>query len=854
MRTMRLTLIASVLAGLAVAAPSGAAPKSAVHEGAKPPAKPKPYAQFVKGAKVTSGLIPIIQKAGKLYLSLNPAQFGKDFIETSVPSSGLGGLGPAQGEPYVAPARILHFKRVGNRVILRWPNRYTVTRPGSPQAIGVRSSLPNSIIAVVPVVAQDGAHVAISADAFLGDIANLAASLNALQKKRIHHYKLEAKRTFVLQAKAFPLNDVLRVDQTWIAPEVTKFDNAPDSRDVEVRMTYNLIAAPDSGYVPRIYDPRVGYFSVPLMNFSTDSEMRRTVHYITRWNFGRRTSSAPFRATHPIVFYLSNDIPAEYRETVRKALLAWGQAFARVGIDDAVQVRDQPHKPDWDPDDIRHNMVRWIDTSSPGYEAEALLITDPRTGEELNVGVNFDAIMGLLGRLQYKYVIAPARDLPDTPGAEMNFTDAFIRSIVLHEAGHDMGLQHNFIGSMAYTAQDLQNRAFTAKYGVASSVMEYAPVNIWPKGTPQGDYVQLVLGPYDYYAIKYGYGYVPGTPREQLSTLRLWAQRWADPDYRFASDEDGDEFASGHSIDPRVETDDLTNHPLQWCATEETLMHQLMNAVDLRFPQASKPYDQARAAFLMPLRLDLRCATMAANVIGGEYVSRALKGDPNASAPLTPVPIAREQIAWNALRRDLFSDAAWTFNPNVLSILTYSEDSSLLDDPKWAYDPPPRHDVPVVTIVGKAQLATLHALFSPLRMQRLDDMSTKYGQGKTMSLADLFDWAQTAIFGNVGSGGAHTGLIRRNLQTSYARLLSQMWIAPAKGTPSDARALARFELHGLARDASTGEPLASNDVERAHLEALAALAQQALHARAIIAAPPGGRKSVSTAGFAIRGR
>jgi hypothetical protein len=828
--------LAFLLAAAALVAPSLAAnPPAKKHVGKPPSAAPQAYADFVKGAKIAPGLIPIVHKAGKVYLSLSPSQFGKDFIETSVPSSGLGGLGPAPGEPYVAPARILHFERVGDKVVLRWPNTYTVTQAGSPQATGVRQSLPNSVIAVVPISAQDGTHIVISADAFLGDIADFTEAINDGEKDPTLHYALDAKNTFFLQAKAFPLNDMLRVDQSWVAPKATKLDNAPDSRYVEVRMTYNLIAAPEDGYVPRIYDPRVGYFSAPLMNFATDNEMERSVHYITRWNFGTRTSAAPFKATHPMVLYLSDDIPMQYRETVRQALLTWGQAFARIGIEDAVQVQDQPDTPGWDPDDIRHNVVRWIDTSSPAYGAEALLITDPRTGEELNVGVDVDASMGLVGRQTYKYIVAPARGLPDSASAERNFADEFIRYIVLHESGHDMGLQHNFIGSMAYNAENLQSKSFTDKYGIASSVMEYLPLNIWPKGTPQGDYNQVVLGPYDYYAIKYGYGYVPGTPQEQRPTLRRWASKWADPRYRFASDEDADFFATGHSIDPRVQMWDLTNDPLQWCATQESLMHQLMNTVDQRFPQAGKPYEQARDAFLQPLHLDLRCATMAADIIGGEYLSRSLKGDPNASVPLTAVPIARERSAWSALASGLFSDSAWTINPSVLRTLSYSEDSSLSGG-KWGYNPPPRHDVGVATIVFNAQLATLHALFSPLRLNRLDDMSTKYGPGETMDLADLFDWAQSGIFGDIAAGGAHAGLIRRNLQTAYARLLSQMWIAP-KGTPPDGQALARLELQNLAHDATTGAPLASSDVERAHLEELAALAQQALRARATIAVP-----------------
>lgn len=801
-----------------------------------PAAAPPSYSDFVKGAKIAPGLIPIVQKAGNVYLALSPPQFGKNFIVTSVPSSGLGGLGPPAGEPYLAPARVLHFERVGDKVVLRWQNTYTVTSPGSPQATGVRQSFPNSVIGVVPISAQDGTHVVISADAFLGDIPNLAAQLNR-RAQPAQQYHLDPTRTLFLRAKAFPLNDMLRVDQSWAAAEETSHDNAPDSRDVEVHMTYNLIAAPDDGYVPRIADTRVGYYSESLMNFATDEELDRDVRYILRWNFGKRTSPAPFEATHPIIFYLSDDIPAEYHDTVRQTLLTWNQAFTRIGIKNAIQVQDQPHTPGWDPDDIRHNMVRWVYTSTPALGAEALLIADPRSGEELNVGINYQANTSPWGRQTYKYLIAPARGLPDTASAEREFNDEFIRYAILHEVGHDFGLLHNFFGSMAYTAKDLQSKSFTDKHGISTSVMDYLPFNIWPKDTPQGAYLQLVLGSYDYYAIKYGYGYIPGTPQEQLPTLRRWASKWADPNYRFASDEDGDAFADGHSIDPRAQMWDLTDHPLQWCATQESLMHQVMNTVNQRFPEPGMPYDQARDAFMYVLGWDLKCVTMAANVIGGEYISRSFKGDPDASLPLTPVPLLRERHAWSELQDQLFSDSAWTFNPDVLRILTYSE-QELIFGGKWAYDPPPQHDVGVVATIGNAQLTTLHALFSPLRMERLNEMSTKYGHGETMDLADLFDWAQSAIFGDVASGGAHDGLIRRNLQTSYATLLSQLWITPEVGTPSDAQALARLELQNLARDASSGASHASGEVERAHLEALAAFAQRALRTRTTPAAPP----------------
>jgi len=827
---------------LALAAPAAAqtAPPPGGAGAAPAPAAsgPAPYDVFVRGAVVQDGLIPIIHKAGRVYLALKRSQLGADFIQSAVPSSGLGGLGPAQGEPYVAPARIIRFEKVDDTVVVRWPNTYTITRPNTPEATGVQQSLPASVVAVVPIAAADENSVVIAASFLLGDVADFDSSLN-FGPPSPGAYRLDPSRSYFAVTKAFPENDVLRVSQTWQSSAPNRIDNAPDPRSLEILMSYNIIQAPSNGYMPRIADPRVGYFTQPLINFSTDQiGTSRTVHYIMRWNFGPRTSSAPVKATHPLVFYLSSDIPFQYRNTVKAALLTWNEAFRRIGILDAVQVQQQPADPAWDPEDIRHSMIRWLNTSSPAFGAEGLLVTDPRTGEELNIGVNFDAVEGLVGRT-YRYVIAPARGLPDTAAAENQFTQDLIRSIMLHESGHDFGLQHNFIGSTAYTAKQMQSRAFTSRWGVGNSVMEYAPINLWPKGTSQGDYVQLGLGPYDYYAIRYGYGYIPNasTPAAEVPTLRRWASAWANPRTRFASDEDVS-FQTGHAIDPRVAQNDLTNHPLQWCNVQMKTMHKVMNAVSQRFPAAGHSFDEARQAFTAPLNTYLRCAVMPAHWIGGEYISRSAKGDPGAVQPLTPVSIADERAAWSMLANGLFANSAWSFNPNVLNKLTYSEWSDFTNG-SWAYSPTPRHDVAVTTIVNAAQNQALSELFAPLTLQRIDDLQTKYSPGKTMTLTNLFDWSRASIFGDVTGGINKAGPIRRNLQMAFAKRLSDMWVNPLPGTPSDAQALARIQLQQLVQMVGVGlQNSGISELTRAHLQALSAVARQALDARANIL-PPG---------------
>jgi len=834
-------LVLSAGAGTASAAPppSGAGAAAGSGAGGGGGNGPEPYSDFIQGATVQNGLFPIVTKDDKVYLVISAAQLGKQFIETSVPDTGLGGFGPAPGEPYVAPARMIEFNRIGGKVVMRWPNTNFTSGNSAARAVGVAESFPNSVIAVVPIAAEDAAtgSVVVSASPFLGDVAYLEAIFQGEADNPEAQYRLDPSRTFYMRTAAFPTNDVIQVSQTWASGAPDLVDNAPDSRSLEIHMEYNLIAPPDDGYRPRIADDRVGYFTLAQLDFGTDQNANRQTFFLSRWNFQPATPGKPSVATHPLVFTLSKDVPLEYRQPIKDALLTWNAAFKRVGIVNAIQVQDQPDDPSWDPEDLRHNMVRWFDSSSPQYGAEALIVNDPRTGEEINAGINIDSVIGANYNALYTYWIAPTRGLPDDAAARKTFAMQNLRGIVLHESGHDMGLQHNFIGSMAYTAKDLQSKAFTDKYGIASSVMEYSPINLWPKGTQQGDYAQLVLGPYDYHAIDYGYTYIPGahTPQQELPMLERIASQWANPQLTFASDEDVS-WGDGHAIDPRVQQYDLTNDPLSWCGVQMKFDHADMDAVSARFPRYEQPNQDARLAFGVPFRQYARCATMTAHVIGGEYLSRGRRGDPNEKPGLMAVPRSDEARAWQLLDQYLFSDAAWRFNPAVLTQLTYTEQSTIGGFATWAYNPGGRHDVDVVGLAATAQDSALSEFFAPLTLSRIDDLQTKYAAGKTMTISDLFDWAQTSIYGDIANGRAsQDGVVMRNLQARYTKRLGALWTSPMQGTPDDARALARLELEVLRNDCSSalGKP-GLDELTRAHLEELDAMASQSLNAQAVV--------------------
>ncbi len=328
---------------------------------------------------------------------------------------------------------------------------------------------------------------------------------------------------------------------------------------------------------------------------------------------------------------------------------------------------------------------------------------------------------------------------------------------------------------------------------------------------------------------------MPGakTPRAEAATLARWASAASDPRYAFAGDEDGD-FSGGHAIDPRTAPFLLTNRPIDWCATQLGLVKGFMGTLDRRFPAAQQPWSDERIAFLSLLQRYDTCAVSLTHYIGGEYLTRSRLGDPGVRTALSPVGRAEEQRAFSLLDAYLFADSNWNFSPTTLERLTYTE---YMPVSNFGYDPPARHDLAVVQLVGNMQSGALASVFAPLVLQRLADLPTKARPETTMSLADLFAWTQASIFGDLAAARPGGSQIHRNLQRTYARLLAQMITSPVAGTPLDAQALARFELTNL--DGRLKRSLARGHLDvqtHAHLTAMQVDVERALEARIVL--PP----------------
>jgi hypothetical protein len=804
------------------------------------------YDTFVKGAQAQHGLFTIWRKDGKVYLELSAAQLNRDYIQTIVPSSGLAGNDIVWGNTDHLPAELVRFERAGSQVAILWPSPSFVA-PGMPEAAAaIARNFPRSTVGLATIAAQDEKSGALVIDAapFLSDQLDLRDILKASLEggKDAEPYSLDNDRTYFGSTKAFPRNVVIEVMQNWTSPNQRLADVPPDPRNVQLRVVYNLAEPPaNDGYVPRYADDRVGFYDDIYLEFDNDRVLNRKLTYAVRWNFQPSDPSKPLSpALHPMIFYMSNTVPQKYRAVIRSAVLRWNAAFEKAGIGGALEVRDQPSDPDWDPDDIRYNVLRWVPEHRASFDADSQTLFDPRTGEEFRAGVLISADVPVQAQIDWTTFVDPVRYGRTTDPMPQQFLDDNFVDTMLHETGHNLGLNHNFIASMAYTARQLQDPAFTSKSGVASSVMEYSPLNLWPQHVGQGDYYPTTLGPYDYYAVHWGYARVPGaaTPEDERPTLSKWASAWSDPRFRFASDEDGS-WADGHASDPRVNTNDLTNDPLTWCAGQLRMYRGEISHLNDLFPQIGQAYEPERDAFTTILDRYALCAQLPAHFIGGQYLSRAHRGDPGAQPPIVPVPKSEQRRAFEALDRGLFAGDVWSFPASLLQRLGYSAwggygygiaQGPYGSLPAWAYDPPARHDLALGTRVAGYQKTAIDEIFQPLVLARLEAGASESVEHDPMRLSDLFDWMQAAVYRELSLKPVPPiERSRRELQQLYLAKLGSVANSSDAGMPSEARALARAELVSL--ESAAAHALHAANVERetrAHLELLRAEASDAL--------------------------
>ena len=492
-------------------------------------------------------------------------------------------------------------------------------------------------------------------------------------------------------------------------------------------------------------------------------------------------------------------------------------------------------------------------TARSGFSAIGPSVVDPRTGEILDADIGIDAT-SFRALKSYGVETIPVRpsatayfDSPyctyaaeaaehegfamslleargammlDGPEAEA-FIQSRLKSTTMHEVGHTLGLTHNFRASTVYSEAQLADREFTSKNGIAGSVMEYNAVNIALQGEKQGEHHMSTLGPYDYWAIEYGYREV--TPEQEVAELARIASRSNEPLLAFMADDSL--YYSG--LDPLANTFDLGSDPLLYAERQLKLGRELWQLTESRELRPGENYALLRRNFNRGLFEVQQSALQAVKYIGGLTLLSDHVG--SGRTPLEPVAAQKQRAALNLLAETVFAADSFRFQPAFLSKLAISDRE--IDDAKELGRSVPTVDVAVDQQVLAVQRAVLGPLLGPEVAQRLLNNELKVSTPKAaLRLADLYAALHVAIFSELKSG-QDIPLIRRNLQREYVARVAGVIVHPVPSMPADARALLRADAVALRDELAAMQKRPRTSAEtRAHVADSLAFLDEALKA------------------------
>ena len=271
------------------------------------------------------------------------------------------------------------------------------------------------------------------------------------------------------------------------------------------------------------------------------------------------------------------------------------------------------------------------------------------------------AEQGSLGLLSLSLLPNPA----PSPANEARrvYANQFLRYLTAHEVGHTLGLRHNFRGSTLLKPEELHNPDLTQRWGLVSSVMDYVPVNLAPEGQPQGEYYSTVLGPYDLWAIEYGYKPISAfNPREERRQLKRIAQRASEPGLSYSPDED-----SFNLLDPTSNRWDLSNDMLTYSQWQMGNARRMWQALDRRYPSPGDDHSELRDRFHIIFSHYARHAMKATRYIGGQTFKRENRNAFTGRRPFEPIPVDQQRQALALLQRHVFAaDAFNDISPDLL--------------------------------------------------------------------------------------------------------------------------------------------------------------------------------------------
>ena len=744
----------------------------------------KPYDEVVKeGFESSKGLFRVHRKGNELLFEIPQALLGVDMLwvtQIAETQAGFGYGGTSVGN------RVVRWELRGEDVLLR-DVKYTIRgdqHDSVQKAVEATSLAP--IIEKFPIKAWgvDQSPVIDVAGIFTGDLPEFSA------KERLDASGVDKERTFLDSVRTFPENIETKVLMTYKlstgSPRETpttppRGPRTAPRRDrtqgaVTVKLHHSMVRLPELPATSREHDERVGFFSVSFEDYDADEHAVDTKRYITRWRLAKKDPSAAVsEPKQPIVFYVGREVPEKWRPWVHKGIEMWQPAFEAAGFSKAIVAKDPPdprEDPDWDAEDARYSSIRWLPATIEN--AMGPHVHDPRTGEILEADI-----------IMYHNVVKLVRDWyfvqasPNDPRAQQlplpdDLVGEALAYVVAHEVGHSLGFPHNMKASSSFSVDQLRDAEFTAKNGTEASIMDYGRFNYVAQ---PGDGARLIptIGPYDFFAVEWGYKQYDSADAEKSGLATLVAKQVGDPMLRFGDPNAGE--------DPSQQTEDLGSDPILATTLGLKNIDRVAGYLVKATCKEGEDYELLSNMYDELLAQRDRELGHVASMVGGFVEKNLWFGD--AERRFEPMPATRQREAVQFLHQNAFKTPRELIDDDILSRLESS-------------------GAPERILRGQQRLLT--SLLAESRIDRMAEHADRAPEGEAYWPVDLVKDISKGLWSELETSPVDVDLYRRNLQRAHIDVLAEKLNSGADDTPppptSDLPALARGEL-SLLLDAVT---------------------------------------------------
>lgn len=708
------------------------------------------------GAIVRKGMFNVYQKKNDYYFEVPTQLLGRDMLVVNklqrVPSE-LNEAGVNRGTNYENQMVRFELDKAAGKLLVRQSRPL----PLAPDADAIRQSVLDNYIS--PLIAgfkieafsKDSTAMVVKVnDIYDGtetSINNVFTNIN-LGTSAIKNLSR------ILSIKSFENNVVATSELT------TKVTEGTTTVFVTVEVSSSLLLLPEKPMMGRLDNPRVGYFTNPLLSYSDGQQRVDKKPFITRWRMEPKPEDRErylrgelVEPAKPIVFYIENSTPRRWRKYIKQGIEDWQVAFERAGFKNAIIAKELTDSADIDIDDVNYSVLTYAASTKANAMGPSVL--DPRSGEILDADIMW--WHNVLGMLREWITVQTGVVRPEARG--VNLPDELMgdamRFVACHEVGHSLGLRHNMIASWAFPTDSLRSKTFTDRMNTtSSSIMDYARFNYVAQ---PGDGVTALsphIGPYDLFAIEYGYRwYGKQSPEEEKDLLADFLDRHTDRLYKYSEAQDVRD-----AVDPRAQNEDLG---------DDAIRSSLLGIENLKriIPQIlqwtttgerGQTYEEASRLYYAVINQWNNYLYHVLANIGGIYLENTTVGD--GQKTYTFVEKEKQQAALKFLTDQVLTYPKWLFDTEV-GEYTYL----LRNTPLGVVENAPTQ------VLKNAQSYILWDLLSNNRLMRMLENEAVNGK-KAFTVVELMDGLHRSIFATT-ERGALPDVMTRALQKNFVDAL-----------------------------------------------------------------------------------